>query len=694
MARAVFTPSRVPEAISDTPGQVIVVTRRQIEERGYRSLNDVLRDLPSVDIQRYSGPVNRIQLRGITGQKSNDQFLVLLNGHRINEPTNSSITIADNFPIHAAHQIEVVYGPYSSLYGSDAIAGVINIITRAADTQTIRAQGETGGHGYRRSAAYGSGTVNDFEWHVAGHYTESDNQSRVDLFPDVFELNDLVTFAGQVSVPANQRRAYRFPVESWGVYAEGAHAGGSVGIWHSKIKAPSWGSDRPDRVNYNADAVRDQRLTTGWIDQTWKPVDRWTFEFGADYSRGELAPKSLFNNIFTEYQNGYIYLLGERTQFEARSIFEHEDLRWISGISFGRFHAISSEADLSVPYNPDKPITEQDAYYLGTENTLKAKIFDVRYNNVGGFTEVVRQWNDRVRSTAGVRFDDHGLSETSFAPRLSLNVQLSERTQLKGLFGAAFKSPSPHTIYQHFGAFTGQKNDDGLWTSFFFRVPNTDLRPEESRTFESVFFHFPSDTWSWSLAGYYNVVKDAVESGPTETTESDFIPGGVIFDTDTNQNLGELKAWGINLGAQGHLRDFLGGRLSVWGHYDWLDGELTDPLENTVIGVPFASNHKLRAGAEWTWKGLTLSPRFYWFGSGIGPVTDPESDNFGVKVPSYRLINLFASYKTRHLPAAVFLRIENLLDTRYNNIGGGGSSTFLASPQDGRWIQFGLRISG
>ena len=71
----------------------------RFQERGYRSLNDVLRDLPSVDIQRYSGPVNRIQLRGITGQKSNDQFLVLLNGHRINEPTNSSITIADNFPI-------------------------------------------------------------------------------------------------------------------------------------------------------------------------------------------------------------------------------------------------------------------------------------------------------------------------------------------------------------------------------------------------------------------------------------------------------------------------------------------------------------------------------------------------------------------------------------------------------------------
>jgi outer membrane receptor for ferrienterochelin and colicins len=476
------------------------------------------------------------------------------------------------------------------------------------------------------------------------------------------------------------------------VFAEGSYKTGTVGLWHSKIKAPTWGSDRPDRVNYNASAVRDQRVTTVWIDQEWNPAERWTFKFGTNYARGELAPKSLFNNIFTEYQNGYIYLLGERTQLEARSIFETDGLRWISGISFGSFHAISSEADLSVPYDPDRPITEQEAFYLGTENTLKAKIFDSRYNNVGAFTEVVRQWNDRVRSAAGLRVDDHGLSETSFAPRVSLNLKLSDRAQLKGLFGASYKSPSPHTIYQHFGAFTGSRNDDGLYTSFFFRVPNTDLKPEESRTFEATFFHFPSETWSWSAASYYNVIDNTVESGPTETIESDFIPGGVIFDTDTNQNLGKQKTWGLNLSAQGKFRNVLGGRLSLWAHYDWLDGELTDPLEETSIGVPFASNHKLRTGFKWSRRGLTLSPRLYLFGSGVGPVTDPDDDNFGVKVPAYRLVTVFASWKAAQTPVEVYLRIENAFDERYNNIGQGGSSTFLLSPQDGRWLQFGLRF--
>ena len=693
MDATVITPSRVPESIFHAPGQVIVITRNDIRTRGYRSLDDLLRDLPSTDIQRYSGQIiNRIQLRGITGQNANDQFLVLLNGHRINEPTNSTINISENFPIYMAHQVEIVYGPYSSLYGSDALSGAINIITQSA-TQSISASAESGSHGYRRGETLLSGTNNQFHWQVGGHYTESDNRSRVQQFPQAFQLTDLQTFSGAVAVPAQQREPYRFPLESWGIFGHAQLHNSSAGLWHSSIRAPSWAGDAPHRVNYNANAFRDQNVTTVWFDQDWTATDNLDIRFATDYSRGILQPESLFNNIFTEYKNGHVYQLSERHHAEARAIYTKNGWRWISGGMWQRFHAISAHADLSIPFDPDKPISEQGAYYLGTNNTLKAKVFDANYFNYGFFSELVRQWTDRFRISAGIRYEDHSLSERSLAPRVSLNYRPTNRSLVKLLYGQAFKSPSPHTIYEHFGAFSGQQNDQGLWTSFFFRVRNPDLRPEESQTLEMTFVHFPAQTFSWTASGYFNHIKKAISTGPTPTTASDFIPGGIIFDTDTNLNLGSLKTWGLSLGAKWQHKTSPHSQLTLWGYYDWLDGEEDHPLDNAVIDIPYTSKHKLKAGIEWTRSGFSIASRFYWIQDANTPESDPTDTNFGAKISGYQLFNANISWTPPRSPATFYIRADNLLNKKYVNVGGGGSSTFFESPQDGRWIQLGIQIS-
>ena len=128
----VTTASRTTETQSDAPARVEVITAEQIRRRGYRSLLDVLKDLPDfkVDLRGGTGisrPEPTVQgVRGAGNARcccSMDLWLA---------PTNEPLPIVANYPVHGARQIEIVYGPVSAVYGADAFSAVINIITRDA----------------------------------------------------------------------------------------------------------------------------------------------------------------------------------------------------------------------------------------------------------------------------------------------------------------------------------------------------------------------------------------------------------------------------------------------------------------------------------------------------------------------------------------------------------------------------------
>jgi outer membrane cobalamin receptor len=126
----VTTPSRREERAHQAPGTVIVIDRRQIERRGYMTLVDVLRDLPGIDVTPYffSELGTRITVRGVNG---NNKVIVMVNGMRVNPPGGEYYPLRTDFSVREVEQIEVIYGPGSTLYGQDAIAAVINVITRS-----------------------------------------------------------------------------------------------------------------------------------------------------------------------------------------------------------------------------------------------------------------------------------------------------------------------------------------------------------------------------------------------------------------------------------------------------------------------------------------------------------------------------------------------------------------------------------
>ena len=125
--KIVVTPSRTEESSGDVGRAVDVVTSSDIEKSGSQDLAGALTDLTSVDISNYGGPnaEKSIRMRGSTSA----QVLVLMDGRPINNPRDGSVDLS-NIPLDNISRVEVMHGPGSSLYGSSAMGGVVNIITK------------------------------------------------------------------------------------------------------------------------------------------------------------------------------------------------------------------------------------------------------------------------------------------------------------------------------------------------------------------------------------------------------------------------------------------------------------------------------------------------------------------------------------------------------------------------------------
>jgi len=125
----VVTATRIPTPLDDIAAGITVITRQQIEDRGYNTLTDALQGVPGVRVAQSGGPGGNASVF-IRGTNSN-QSLVLRDGMPINDVSDAGG--AFNFGVDTladVERIEIIRGPMASLYGSGAIGGVINLITR------------------------------------------------------------------------------------------------------------------------------------------------------------------------------------------------------------------------------------------------------------------------------------------------------------------------------------------------------------------------------------------------------------------------------------------------------------------------------------------------------------------------------------------------------------------------------------
>ncbi|WP_198670703.1 TonB-dependent siderophore receptor [Oceanicella sp. SM1341] len=127
----VLTANRVPTPEREVGSAVTIIGAEELEERQVRVVSDVLRSVPGVSVNRTGtiGGLTQVRLRGSEG----NQTLVIIDGIEVNDPASGSEFDFAHLLAQDIARIEVLRGPQSALYGSDAVGGVINIITRKGE---------------------------------------------------------------------------------------------------------------------------------------------------------------------------------------------------------------------------------------------------------------------------------------------------------------------------------------------------------------------------------------------------------------------------------------------------------------------------------------------------------------------------------------------------------------------------------
>lgn len=690
MELEVSTPSNITQKLEDAPGTIVVITKQQIEERGYINLLDLLQDLPGVDVNQKSVEefFNQVAIRGNVG---NNKFIIMQDGVRISSPTGEHIPISDNFPLYHAKQVEVAYGPVSAVYGADAFTGVINIITEKPEELDGVRMSVAGGSDdyYHTYFNFGKLLTPWLGLKLGGHWNSSQNPDLSKTYGREFQKVDALATDGSVFRAAGDRESFTAPTRSYSFYLDlNIYKKLTFGLTRSFLSHPTTVGVKPENTIFSKDAAWKTLIETYNAKFKSDYTNRISGETQVNYSQYTTLPSTKFTNNFANFDS-YKFARGKKWSLNQKLEYEINEKHQLSaGVILQDFNSIPKTADLPSQYDPDKDAGDQGLFYIGTGNTLPVQFFEQDYQNYGFFLQSQSKWNDWFSSFVGFRFDYDTRFQNTFNPRIGGIFKPRESTVLKLMYSEAYLAPSTNQAFSHFGAFKGTQDGLGRYESDFFKLPNPDLGPEKSRTVDVNLIHKITEKFIIKADAYYTHIEGLiadVDQGP-----STFIPGGIIANTSIRDNVGRANIFGADLTVERKF-NWESKKLDLWATYSWVDGEVKEP-NGVTSDLPLVAKNKIKAGFTFTYlNDYFITPRFIWVDE-----TSHFRRNRSEKVSSYALVNLnmgirniFKSNKT-WAGMSAFFSITNVGDVRYFNAGG-GSNSFGSSPQDPRRFFFGIR---
>jgi outer membrane cobalamin receptor len=442
----------VPESAS--AASVTVITHDQIVKSATQSVSDILRQVPFLHMQRAGGQGGLTTIF-IRGAKEN-LVMVMIDGVPVNDITN---TLGGSFDFSTlstdnVERIEIVRGPMSSLYGSEAIAGVVNIISRRhEDTPSVQFNAEGGNFATGQFGANAVGKFKMFDYSTSGSYARVGEQIGLDSY-------DLGSLAFNSTADLGKQRILQFNIryenrESSG-YAEGS--GG-----------PEYALVREAQRDHAGELVGG--LT---FQQQWKPWWLYSVEFDGFHRTDHNFTPAIWDQV-------------PPTFFSLPST--------LGDVEFHRLHfgvsnnfKISSAlmAHLGVGWHQEHG--NNDSIVSGT--TLFS--FDLERNTLDVNGELVYRAH-RLTATAGVGINKTEGYDTVLSPRVGANFQLAGSTFLKASWGKGFFIPSFYALSEP-------------------AIGNPALQPEYSNSFDVGVEHkFPTPHLKLSATYYHNSMTNLVD---------------------------------------------------------------------------------------------------------------------------------------------------------------------------------------
>ncbi len=416
----IVTGARTPLTINQVGNAVTVITRDDIEQRESRYIADLLRSVPGFSVSHTGVAGSQTQVR-VRGSEAN-HVLVLVDGIRANDPATGDEFRWEYLTTGDIERVEIVRGPQSSLWGSDAVAAVVHIITRKGSGDPALAGYAEGGSFDTSNVGLG-GTFGGSNWSVSGGIEHLDtggsNISRTGTEKDG---SDVTTASITAQLDATNAVMLDFSLRATDAYSQfdpvdffvtGLPTDGDVATQSDNLYAQIGVrvETTESRVTHRLSAryfESDNRNLLDGTEESSSASDRITLMYQADISLGE--------NILA------LALEHEQTDFEQRG-----------AIIFG-----------DPNQRQEMDVTSVIADYQGLSH-------------------------DRFTWLVSARFDDNSDFDDAISGRLSLAYDVSDTTTLRSAVGTGRKNP---TFTEMFGFFPGQF------------IGNPELKPERSTSYD------------------------------------------------------------------------------------------------------------------------------------------------------------------------------------------------------------------
>lgn len=484
LEEVVVTASRVKEKKRELTSNVIVIDEEEIKNSSARDFGDLLAEKGIGHIHKYPGTSTSIGIRGFrtdcTGNDLMGHVLILLNGRRADTGNLAKIMTKN------IERVEIIRGPASVQYGSAAMGGVVNVITKQGkDKPTVFVEGILGSFGHEEGSIGFSGKVKRFDF--SGSFT---TESRKD-----YDTADGEKYynTGYDKENSSLNFGYEFL------------PGNRIGVIYNRFDADDVGM--PSYLNQNDldDYGEKSNESIDFIYEGRSP--KTLFSWMVRYFDGEDKDKSFdptgSNPDF--YDDG----IPSKRKIDQKGTQAQVSLNRENSLVTAGFDWVNYEIE-SRPYAPNKTEYDNPSYFL----LAKTRLFDDRFIISGGLR--YDEYEVEVKEPAGRTEDDDNLS-----PRFGLAYLLIDYLKIRANYGEAFVMPAAEQMAGDYDAGWGMRY-----------TGNPDLDPEESKTYEGG-LDFSYASFNSALTYFYTDFEDKIEAVSK--------PGGI----STWENVGKATVQGL-----------------------------------------------------------------------------------------------------------------------------------------------------
>lgn len=609
------------QSLAKAPAITSVITAEDIEAAGAADIDEVLEMVPGLHVARSSTYNSIYAIRGIYSA-NNPQVLVLINGIPINNLYSGSHGVAwGGMPVNGIARVEIIRGPGSALFGSDAFAGVINIITKnKSDIKGTEVGARIGSFNTRDSWLLHGDSYHDVDIAVmiehhktdgARHRIEQDAQTSLD--------NSYGTHAsyapGTVNLAKNNLDLRtELSYHGWKLRAGYQKREQGLGAGFAEALDPE-GEVSDDRVSVDL-TYRDPALTKNWDVST-----QISYLHGESTGNIMILPPGTFNN---SYPQGMLYNSNGAERHINADItgfytgWTNHSIRLGLGYTYASLYKYQEQSNYDNltgrPYNEAVSLVDVS----GTEH---ASLTPRKRENWHTFIQDVYTFAPDWEFTAGLRYDYYSDFNSAINPRFALVWQTWNNLTTKLLYGQAFRSPSLVELYA--------QNDPAA-------LGNPNLKPEVIHTVELGADYYLNDRMNFSLNLYSYRWRNAIQ----------FVSQG--GGRSMAQNIGTQRGHGFELEGRWQVSD----TLKLIGNYSQQYSENVAGYESG-----YAPSHEVYLRTDWLFRPQwSLAAQLNWIADRERTAEDPREN-----LENYTIADLTLRYKSKKRWSAA-LGVHNLFN--------------------------------